>query len=98
MQKELSEIYDRYAQNLYTYIYSLCKNQDMAEDIVKSTFLRAIEKADSFEGRSSVFTWLCSIAKNLWLDEIKRSEYKNISVETIVEKYGEDFIYNRCQI
>ena len=49
MQKELSEIYDRYAQNLYTYIYSLCKNQDKAEDIVQSTFLRAIEKADSFE-------------------------------------------------
>lgn len=95
MQKELSEIYDKYAEKLYTYTYSLCKNEDMAEDIVQSTFLKAIEKANTFEGKCSVFTWLCSIAKHLWLDEIKKSEYKNISVEQALEKYGEDIIYNK---
>jgi RNA polymerase sigma-70 factor (ECF subfamily) len=34
------------------------------EDLVQDTFLAALQKMDDFDGRSSLHTWLCSIAKN----------------------------------
>jgi RNA polymerase sigma-70 factor (ECF subfamily) len=34
------------------------------EDLVQDTFLAALQKMDGFDGRSSLHTWLCGIAKN----------------------------------
>jgi len=34
------------------------------EDLVQDTFLSALEGIDGFDGRSSLHTWLCAIAKN----------------------------------
>ena len=35
-----------------------------AEDVVQDTFLTALQRLPSFDGRSSLHTWLCGIAKN----------------------------------
>lgn len=34
------------------------------EDLVQDTFVSALEKMQTFDGRSSLHTWLCAIAKN----------------------------------
>ncbi len=34
------------------------------EDLVQDTFLVALQRIDGFDGRSSLHTWLCGIAKN----------------------------------
>lgn len=70
------EIYEKYAKMLYGYILQLCKNPTTADDILQTVFLKAIEHADSFEGKCEVSTWLCQIAKNTWLDMCKRAEQK----------------------
>lgn len=39
---------------------------------------------DRFEGRSSLYTWLCSIGKNAWLKECKRrSQYIDCPYEEL---------------
>ena len=35
-----------------------------AEDVVQDTFLTALQRLPTFDGRSSLHTWLCGIAKN----------------------------------
>lgn len=83
MNKEFDEIYKKFAGKIYWYIFRLCKNETEAEDILQKTFLRAIEKSDTFDGRCGVFTWLCRIAHNIWLDECKKAENKNVSWDRI---------------
>ncbi|MBP3797892.1 MAG: RNA polymerase sigma factor [Ruminococcus sp.] len=79
--KELDEIYEKYAGKIYLYILKLCGNESIAEEIMQNTFLKAIENADSFEGRCEVTTWLCRIAKNEYLNFIKRRDNNNLTLE-----------------
>ena len=61
-------------QSVYHYVLSLCRNKAEAEDVTQETFLKAMKAADRFEGASSLYTWLCSIAKNLWLNRCKQQK------------------------
>jgi len=44
--------------------YRLGGDRAQAEDTVQDTFVVALESLSNFDGRSSLHTWLCGIAKN----------------------------------
>ena len=78
---DFDEIYRQYAQMLYHYLLSLCHNSALAEDIVQTTFLKAIEKADTFQEESKLSTWLFEIGKNQYRDYLRKKENKNSFIE-----------------
>ncbi|MBU1247869.1 MAG: sigma-70 family RNA polymerase sigma factor [Proteobacteria bacterium] len=45
---------------------------DAAEDVTQSVFLRISESLSSFEGRSSLGTWIYRIATNVALDHVRQ--------------------------
>jgi len=50
---------------LYEFVhYRVGGNRAVAEDLVQDTFLTALERLAAFDGRASLHTWLCGIAKN----------------------------------
>ena len=57
---------------VYRYVLSLCHNNTEAQDITQETFLKAMKTSKKFQGNSSLYTWLCAIAKNLWLNNCKK--------------------------
>ena len=59
---------------VYSYAITLTKNPDLAEEITQHTFVKAISAISKYNGKSSELTWLCSIAKNLYYDEIRRNQ------------------------
>lgn len=58
---------------VYRYALSLCRNDIEAQDITQETFLKAMKSCEKFAGNSSLYTWLCAIAKNLWYNNCKKS-------------------------
>ena len=66
------EIYEAYAQRVYRFLLALTGSEDMAEELLQETFYQAFLHIDKFEGRSSLYTWLCSIGKNAWMREYRR--------------------------
>lgn len=58
-------------KSVFRYVMTLCRNQTEAEDITQEAFLRAIRYKDKFSQDSSLYTWLCTIAKNVWLNRVK---------------------------
>ena len=44
----------------------------MAEELTQETFYQAVKNIDRFDGRSSVNTWLCSIARHLYIDTLRK--------------------------
>lgn len=71
------EIYEKYASKIYIYIYTLCKSEDIAEEILQDTFVSALKSIENFKGNSSIYTWLSAIARNKWKNYLKRK--KNIT-------------------
>lgn len=67
---------------VYRYVYSLCRNETEAQDITQETFLKAMKSSGKFEWGSSLYTWLCAIAKNLWFNNCKK-QHREIVPEDI---------------
>ena len=72
------EIYESYFDSVYRYVLSLSKNPHVAEEITQETFFKALRSLDQFRGDSSVKSWLCAIAKNIWISEQRKRKAQPI--------------------
>ncbi len=78
-QLNLDEAYMQYAREVYQFLLRLCGDEDLAEDILQDTFLKAVEKSDTFEGNCKLTSWLCQIAKNTYYDHLRKKQRHPVS-------------------
>lgn len=62
-RQALAELYARYQRPLFNYLLQLTPDYGLAEEILQDTLVAIWKSAKSFEGRSSVSTWLIGIAR-----------------------------------
>lgn len=82
---EFDEIYRLYAKDVYRFALGLCRNEELARDIVQDTMLKAVKSIDKFDGRCSLKTYLCTIARNLCLNHAKKAETRNLPLDEAIE-------------
>ncbi|MBI1850040.1 MAG: sigma-70 family RNA polymerase sigma factor [Planctomycetes bacterium] len=59
------DLFRTYFDPLYQFVfYRLGGSHADTEEVVQETFIAAMQSARAFDGRSSLFTWVCGIAKN----------------------------------
>ena len=66
---------DFYRENypiVYGYLLALCGDPELAEELTAATFCRAVEKIHTYDARFKPSTWLCTIGRNLFLNECRR--------------------------
>ena len=71
---DYEKLYNSYYMQVYSYAVALTKNPEQAEEITQNTFFKAITSKADFKGKANELTWLCSIAKNLYYDELRRNQ------------------------
>ncbi len=89
---------DNHADYLYRYALSRLGNSEISRDLVQDVFLAALEKVDSFEGRSTERTWLTSILRYKIIDiyrtkaalrtEVDREQKFEAATENFFESNG----------
>ncbi|MBR3282950.1 MAG: RNA polymerase sigma factor [Ruminococcus sp.] len=71
---------------VYSYVMTLAKDQHRAQEITQETFFKAITAKQTFRGESECYSWLCAIAKNLFIDSTRKSSrYQDEPDETIAD-------------
>jgi len=78
---------------IYPTLLRMTGNRETALDLTQETFLKAWEKRDSFEGRSSFSTWVYRIGVNLTLNYLRRMRkvvYTEIDPSVIIRELPEE--------
>ncbi len=79
------ELYDRYAERIYRFVYYKIFNKEMTEDIVSDVFYKALEKIDSYDAEKGPFSaWLYRIARNTVIDRY-RTKKETLDIEDIFD-------------
>ena len=91
---EFDRVYQRYFKDVYKYVLVLCRNQWVAEEVTQESFFKALQKLDQFDGRSTLYSWLCQIAKNTYYD-LCRKEKRRRDWETTEDSFYLDELEQR---
>jgi RNA polymerase sigma-70 factor (ECF subfamily) len=78
---ELLEAIERYGKDLHAHCYRMLGSLHDAEDALQDAMLRAWRGLGRFEGRSSLRTWLYTIATNTCLNAIARRPARALPVD-----------------
>ena len=64
----------QYSEQLYWKVRHIVLNHEDANDVLQNSFIKAWKSLDTFQGKSSVSTWLHRIAINESLDFVRRQK------------------------
>jgi len=83
------ELFQTHFEGLYEFVhYRVAGDSVLAEDLVQDTFVVALEGLSSFDGRSSLHTWLCGIAKNKLRE--RRRKRKALPLSDVLDEASDD--------
>ena len=79
----LAELYDDHQSAILRYLSSLTDDRGQAEEILQDTLLAVWKGAASFEGRSTVLTWLIGIARRQAHNTLRRRSLPRVDLAEI---------------
>lgn len=73
--KELAQaLFEQHQRDVYLYLFSLCHDADLAEELTAETFLAVMQSLHRFRGDSDEKTWLFSIARHHWYTYLRKKK------------------------
>ena len=72
---------ERYSQEAFAIVVRLVPQQEDAEELVQDAFVRAFNRLETFEGRSSFSTWICRIAYTTAVSWLRKRRIKYLSID-----------------
>ena len=85
----VEQLYLTYRQDVYRYLCSLTHSAPDAEDLLSETFLRALKRLPFFRGDCSAKTWLFGIARNVWLESLRKRR-PTLDLDDLIDWYLQD--------
>lgn len=67
------DVVARYKNKIYFYLFRMTGNAEDAEDLTQEVFVRAFTNIRKFRAKSSLSTWLFSIAGNIAIDRFRKT-------------------------
>ena len=87
----LEEIIRSCKDGLILYLDAFLKNPTLAEEVTEEVFVKLFVKRPKFSGKSTLRTWLYTIARNLATDNLRKNKNVTVSLEDC-EEPGKDIL------
>ncbi len=83
-----SVLVQRYQGLVYTIVYRMVRNKEIAEEVAQDTFVKAYKSLNNYRGEAKFSTWLYTIAYRKSLDTLKKN--KRYLATELIEEITED--------
>lgn len=83
---DFEKVFQKHKDFIYKYLFKLCRDTDLAEELTQETFFRAYMNISSLRDENKIPVWLCQIAKNTyfaWYNAQKKRAH--IDEEKLIE-------------
>jgi RNA polymerase sigma-70 factor (ECF subfamily) len=81
VEREYARVVERHRDELHAHSRRILRSSQDAEDALQEALLRAWRALPSFEGRSSLRSWVYRIVTNTSLDAVKRSPRRVVPID-----------------
>jgi RNA polymerase sigma-70 factor (ECF subfamily) len=80
-EKAYRELLDRYQRPVFSLIYRMVHDRELAEDLAQETFVKVFNHLDRFNPKYKFSSWIFKIASNLCIDTLRKREPDTISMD-----------------
>ncbi len=75
------ELVRRYERPIFSLIYRMVRDRELAEDLAQETFVKAINAVASYRPEYKFSSWIFKIANNATIDHLRKRELSTLSIE-----------------
>jgi RNA polymerase sigma-70 factor, ECF subfamily len=75
-EEAFGELVERHQRGLVSFLFRLVWDRDLAEDLAQETFVNLYTRGREYEPRAKFTTYLYQIARNCWIDHLRRSRHR----------------------
>ena len=85
------KIYRDNHNKIYLFLYKMCRDEKLAEELTQESFYQAFTSFYKFRGECEIFTWLASIAKHTYFKYLRKNKMSidSISLDSVTDSYQE---------
>src|SRR5437868_10666239 len=74
-----------YKADLYRFVFWLCRNRALTEDVIQETLLRAWRSIDTLDDQKAVRPWLLTIARRELARTFERKRLDTVDIDSVID-------------
>ena len=82
-ETHFNELYRRYFDRIYSFVYARIRNHADAEEIVQETFTVVFRSFEAYRGQSSLLSWIYGIAKNTVNNALRKAKNQEVYLDSV---------------
>ena len=83
--EEFEKLYKEYYPRVYAFLFKLCKNNELTEEMTQDTFYQLYISLHKYNGSCSLFTFIAAIAKNVYYKYVRKKRIECIDIDSVEE-------------
>ena len=80
-ERAFRELIRRYQRPVFSLIYRMVRDRELAEDLAQETFVKVLNALDRYRPEYKFSSWIFKIANNTAIDHLRRKELDTLSLE-----------------
>ncbi len=81
LEAAYQELISRYQRPVFSLIYRMVRDRELAEDLTQETFIKVLNAIDRYRPEYKFSSWIFKIANNAAIDHLRRKELDTLSLE-----------------
>ena len=83
--EDFEKLYNQYYKRVYAFLYKLCRDAVICEDMTQDTFFEAYKSLYKYDGSCLMFTFLAAIAINVYYKYLRKKKIEYVDIDLLCD-------------